>query len=217
MSDAGHLLSGVHPKKMFFLFHFCDFLIKIGTYVNCNFFSILRHITDQRSAHAHFQNNSFHLINPSSTPHQPRFSSPSSAPQTSKSSNRKFFSSQINQFQPFFTPHPSPSHFSTQKLATASKSTIQPKINQFFSTFDTTAAVFYFFTLKNRILYCNLWAERLFSSRKSQFPRRFYWCFLPHLSKTMAKSSKIMPQNTLFKTFLLLALLPALSIFSTLL
>ena len=197
MSDAGHLLSGVHPKKMFFLFHFCDFLIKIGTYVNCNFFSILRHITDQRSAHAHFQNNSFlphqPLINSASTTHpnptfQPNLSNiptpitPTIAPlsyhpnnhpfifhpppphiqtshqtpQNSNSSNRKFFSSQINQFRPIFTPHPSPSHILAQKLATASQSTTQLQINQFFSTFDTTAAVFQFFTLKNRILYCHL-------------------------------------------------------------
>ena len=77
-------------------------------------------------------------------------------PHNPKPPHRKFFSSQINQIQPIFTPLPSPSHIPAQKLATHSQSTTQLQINQFFSTFDTTAAVFQFFTLKNRILYCHL-------------------------------------------------------------
>ena len=89
-------------------------------------------------------------------PSPPHIQTTHQTPHNPKPPHRKFFSSQIHQFQPIFTPHPSPSHISTQKLATTSQSTIQRQTNQFFSTFDTTAAVFQFFTLKNRILYCHI-------------------------------------------------------------
>ena len=152
------------------------------------------------------QHSSFHLPHTSKPPIKPLIILNHLTENFSLPKSTKF-----NQFSPRFLAHPT---FQPKNLQLTHNQPLNSKLTNFSALLIQRPLYFNFLHSKTEF-YTVIYKPRAsFHPPKLQFPRKFYWHLSPSLPNTMAKSSKIMPQNTLFNTFLLLALLPALSVFS---